>query len=171
MPTPQPKLSLSQMLKQVEPEPQKEAGAEKMNEGINRRMIPWMQSYCATLGWTVSLSSWNLQNQVKCSLDSKTQQQAHTWTITLNQLTLRKIVYRAITQLNSFITAGYCKWAGPHGSSQGSGSRYFPHILCFSSSLKYLDNSIWGTFPELFYRCETPPHQVEDVNYLMAMST
>lgn len=26
------------------------------------------------------------------------------------------------------------------------------HILCFSSSLKYLSNSIWCTFPELFCR-------------------
>jgi hypothetical protein len=29
----------------------------------------------------------------------------------------------------------------------------FPHILCFSSSLKYLDDSIQCTFPESFYRC------------------
>ena len=37
-----------------------------------------------------------------------------------------------------------------------SWDRPFPHILCFSSSLKYLDSSIWCTFPE-FYRCEKPP--------------
>ena len=38
-----------------------------------------------------------------------------------------------------------------------SWDRPFPHILWFSSSLKYLDSSIWCTFPELFYRCEKPP--------------
>ena len=39
----------------------------------------------------------------------------------------------------------------------------FPYILCSSSSLKYLDNSIWCTFPELFCRCESlpPSHQIE----------
>ena len=40
------------------------------------------------------------------------------------------------------------------GPSWGQG---FPHILCFSSSLKYLDNSIWCIFPELVCRCENPP--------------
>ena len=37
-----------------------------------------------------------------------------------------------------------------------SGTGPFPHTLCFSTSLKYLDNSIWCTFPELFYKCENP---------------
>ena len=38
--------------------------------------------------------------------------------------------------------------------------RPFLYILCFSSSLKYVGNSIRDTFPELFYRCGThpPPH-------------
>ena len=36
-----------------------------------------------------------------------------------------------------------------------SGDRPLSHILCFSSSLEYLDNSVWGTFPELFYRCKS----------------
>ena len=44
------------MLGQVEPELQKEAGAEKMNEGINKRTMPRMQSYCATSGELFSLS-------------------------------------------------------------------------------------------------------------------
>ena len=55
MPTPEPKFSLSQMLRQVEPELQNEAGAEKMNEGINKRMMLQMQSYCATSGEAFSL--------------------------------------------------------------------------------------------------------------------
>ena len=38
----------------------------------------------------------------------------------------------------------------PMGPSQ---DRPLPHILCCSSSLKDLDNSIGCTFPELFYRC------------------
>ena len=50
-----------------------------------------------------------------------------------------------------------------------SWDRPLPHILCFGSSLKYLDNSIWCTFPELFYRYENP-HQMEEINYLMIMS-
>ena len=33
-----------------------------------------------------------------------------------------------------------------------SWDRCLPHILCFSSSLKYLGNSIWCIFPE-FFRC------------------
>ena len=40
---------------------------------------------------------------------------------------------------------------GPLGPSQ---DRLVPHTLCFSASLKYPDNSIWYTFPELFHRCE-----------------
>ena len=36
-----------------------------------------------------------------------------------------------------------------------SGERPLSHMLCFSSSLQYLDNSVWGTFPELFYWCES----------------
>ena len=28
-----------------------------------------------------------------------------------------------------------------------------PHVLCFSAALKYIDDSIWNTFIELFYRC------------------
>ena len=28
-----------------------------------------------------------------------------------------------------------------------------PHILCRSSSMKYLDSSIWYTLAEWFYRC------------------
>ena len=39
--------------------------------------------------------------------------------------------------------------AGHHGTFQGQA---FSHILCFSSSLKYLDNSIWCTVPKLFCR-------------------
>ena len=31
--------------------------------------------------------------------------------------------------------------------------RPLPYILCFSSSLKCVDSSIWCTFPELFYGC------------------
>ena len=38
-----------------------------------------------------------------------------------------------------------------------SWDRPSPNIICFSSSLKYLKNSIWCTFQsELFYRCENP---------------
>ena len=46
----------------------------------------------------------------------------------------------------------------------------FVHILCFSSFLMYLDNSIQYTCPELLCRCESP-HQMEDVNCLLTMST
>ena len=38
-----------------------------------------------------------------------------------------------------------------------SGDRPPPHTLCFSSSLKYLDNSMGCRFPEWFCRCETLP--------------
>ena len=38
----------------------------------------------------------------------------------------------------------------PMGSSW---DRPLPRILCCSSPLKYLDNSIWCTFPRLTYRC------------------
>ena len=40
--------------------------------------------------------------------------------------------------------------AGPYGVFP---SRPFPYMLCFSFSLKNLDNSIWCTFPELFCCC------------------
>ena len=50
-----------------------------------------------------------------------------------------------------------------------SRDRPLPHILCFSSSLKHLENSNWCTFPKLFYRCLNH-HQMEEVNYLMTMS-
>ena len=43
---------------------------------------------------------------------------------------------------------GACNWAGLHGSL----GKAFAHILCFSSSLKDLDNIIWCMFPELFCR-------------------
>ena len=36
----------------------------------------------------------------------------------------------------------------------GAGEQDFPHILCFSSSLKLLDNSSWCSFPESFHRCQ-----------------
>ena len=54
--------------------------------------------------------------------------------------------------------------AGPQRIFPGQA---LPHILCSSSSLKHLDNSIWYTFPELFCRCEKPfpLQQTEDVNY------
>ena len=56
------------------------------------------------------------------------------------------------------------------GASQ---DRPFPHILSLSSSLKYLKDSIWCRFSELFYRYLSLTHtpQMEDVNYLMTMST
>lgn len=47
----------------------------------------------------------------------------------------------------------------------------FLHILRFTSSLKYLDNHLRCLFPYLFYKCENPPHQVENVNYLMTLRT
>ena len=54
-----------------------------------------------------------------------------------------------------------CNWAGHFGAFP---RQDFPHIFCFRSSLKYLDNRIWCTFPELFCRCETPrPQQMEDL--------
>ena len=60
--------------------------------------------------------------------------------------------------------------AGPDGALAGQA---FPQILCFGSSLKCLDNSIWCTFPELFYKCKktSPSQQMEDVNYLTTMIT
>lgn len=44
----------------------------------------------------------------------------------------------------------------------------YNQILCFTSSLKYL-NSIWCIFPE-FFRCLNY-HQMQEINYLMVMST
>lgn len=46
-----------------------------------------------------------------------------------------------------------CNQAGPYGTFPGQA---FPHILCFSFSLKYLDNSVWCLFPALFLRCRNP---------------
>ena len=66
----------------------------------------------------------------------------------------------------SVVVGTKCNLAGPYGTFQG---RPFPHILCFSSTLKYLDNRIRCTFPELFYRCEIS-HQMQDDNYLMTMT-
>ena len=56
--------------------------------------------------------------------------------------------------------------AGPRGAFLGQA---LPNILCFSFFLKYLANSIWCTFPELFCRCKTshPFQQIEDANYLI----
>ena len=51
-----------------------------------------------------------------------------------------------------------------------SWDRPLPYSLCFSSSLKDLDNSIWCMFPELLYRFENF-HHMEDVNHLMTKST
>ena len=48
----------------------------------------------------------------------------------------------------------------------GPSLQAFPCILCFSSSLKYRDNSTWCTVPELFCCCENP-HQKEGDIYLM----
>lgn len=50
----------------------------------------------------------------------------------------------------------------PMGPSR---DRPFPHLLCFSSSLKHPGNSIW-----CFTDVKTP-HKGEDVNYLMTLST
>lgn len=47
-----------------------------------------------------------------------------------------------------------CNWAVPFGTFW---DRPFFHFFCFNTSLKYLDNSIWCTFPHLFYRCEPSP--------------
>ena len=49
----------------------------------------------------------------------------------------------------------------------------FPCILCFSSSLKYLGNGIWCTFPELFCRCKKPSclQQRGGVKYLKTLNT
>ena len=60
-------------------------------------------------------------------------------------------------------------WTGPPGAFLG---QPFWHFLCFSSSLKYPDNSIGCIFPELFCRCIKPPplQQMVEVNYLMTMS-
>ena len=72
---------------------------------------------------------------------------------------------------NSNPTYYNCKWVD---SIRLSGDK--THILCFTFSLKYLDivgiisdNSVWCTFPELFYRCWNP-HQMEDINYLMTIN-
>ena len=54
-----------------------------------------------------------------------------------------------------------CNWAGHFGAFP---RQDFPHIFFVSSSLKYLDNRIWCTFPELFCRQETPrPQQMEEL--------
>ena len=55
---------------------------------------------------------------------------------------------------------------GPQGKA-------FPCMLCFRSSLKYLDNGIWCTFPELFCRCKKPSslQQREGVKYLKILNT
>ena len=57
--------------------------------------------------------------------------------------TLRRKTDR-LTHLNK------CNWARPYGTSP---VQTCTPNTCFSSSLKYLDNNIWITFPELFYRC------------------
>ena len=49
-----------------------------------------------------------------------------------------------------------CNQTGSYGAFQ---RKALPHILCFTSSLKYLDNRLWFPFPELFCRCEPPPPQ------------
>ena len=71
------------------------------------------------------------------------------------------IVYLAIAVcisslkfVKSPFTFCFYNQAGHYGALRGS--RPFPHVLCFSSSLKYLDNSIWCTFPKLFYRNKNP---------------
>lgn len=71
-----------------------------------------------------------------------------------------------------------CNRAGPPGAFVvGGGGCFggpaFPHILFFSSSLKFLDNSILCKCPKLFCRYELPQdhHQKENVNYLMIWST
>ena len=60
------------------------------------------------------------------------------------------------------------KWlhAGPRGAFLGQA---LSNILCFSFFLKYLANSIWCTFPELFCKCKTshPLQQIEIANYLI----
>ena len=56
--------------------------------------------------------------------------------------------------VKSPFTFGFYNQGGHYGALRGS--RPFPHVLCFSSSLKYLDNSMWCTFPELFYRNKNP---------------
>ena len=40
-----------------------------------------------------------------------------------------------------------CNWAGSCWEQTP------PHILCFPSSLKYLDKNMWCTFTKLFYKC------------------
>ena len=46
----------------------------------------------------------------------------------------------------------------------------FPHTLCYSSSLKCLGNSIWGTFLQLFWT-SLAPNPMEVINVLMNLST
>ena len=52
---------------------------------------------------------------------------------------------RVSQRLSSFVTK-----QNPMGTFW---DRPLPYILCFSSSLKCVDSSIWCTFPELFYGC------------------
>ena len=60
----------------------------------------------------------------------------------------------ASSQTHFYLMAtSLCNWAGSYGAFLGQTQ----HILCFSSSLKYPDNSIWCTCPELFHRCENLP--------------
>ena len=60
-----------------------------------------------------------------------------------------------------------CNQAGPYGAFPRETS--LPHILSYSSLVKYPDNSIWCWFHELLYICKKPPPN--DINYLMTMST
>ena len=62
---------------------------------------------------------------------------------------------------------------GPLWRGARCGGPAFPHILYFSSSLKFLDNSILCKCPELFCRCELPQDhlQKDNVNYSIIWST
>ena len=60
-----------------------------------------------------------------------------------------------------------CNQEGPYQAFPRKTS--LPHILSYSSLVKYPDNSIWCRFHELLYICKKPPPN--KINYLMIMST
>ena len=72
-------------------------------------------------------------------------------------LTIRALYYDHVHYKLEAISPRKAETDIQHDLMGPSRGRSFPHILCFSFSLKYTDNSIWCTFPEIFYRCQ-PPH-------------
>ena len=110
------------------------------------------------LPFLILLSHWN-RHSTPAHIPSTIQFQRHhlCW----------DLLHGSELQLKATWTTPFVTEQDPMGPSQ---ERPLLHSLCWSASLKYLDNSIWSTFLSCFPDVKTP-HQVGDVNYLMTMST